>query len=75
MEDSWVSAQGGDDAAYALAVSTVDRPVYVKPAAETSKGSPSAVLRCAAGVMLTPCFQVKYHCEFSQRFLRRIRGH
>jgi len=60
-----------DDAAYALMVSMIGRPVYVNPAVKTSEGSPPAVLRCAARFMLTPCFQVKYHCEFSQRFLGR----
>jgi len=60
-----------DDAAYALTVSMIGRPVYVNPAMKTSKGPPPAVLRCAARFMLTPWFQVKYHCEFSQRFLGR----
>jgi len=61
-----------EDAAYALAVSTVGRPVYVNPAAKTGEGSASASLRCAARVMLTPYFLVRYHGEFSQRLLRRL---
>ena len=34
-------------------------------------GSASSVLKCTECVMLTPCFLIRYHCEFSQRFLRR----
>ena len=33
--------------------------------------SASFVLKCAERVMLTPSFLIRYHCEFSQRFLRR----
>ena len=59
--------KGFDDAAYALMVFMVGRPIYVNPALKTSKGSQS-VLRYAARVMLTPYFLVKYHCELSQGF-------
>ena len=57
---------------YALAVSIVGRPVCVNPVVKTSKVSASLALRCAARVMMTLCFLVRYHCEFSQRFLRRL---
>ena len=34
--------------------------------------SRSAVLRCGRCAMLTHCFLIRYHCEFSQGFLRRL---
>jgi len=60
------------DAGHAFAVFTVDRPVYTNQAVKTSEGPASTVLRCAARVMLTPCFLIRHYCEFSQRFFPAI---
>lgn len=57
-----------EDPAYALAVSTADKPIDTNPAVNTSEDLAPTVLRCARRVMLTPRFLIRYHCEFSQQF-------